>query len=181
MSDVPYFISDSRDPSRSSWSDDEDWNAGESSNLDIGNGELIGRVPVIETSEVPADGISHAWTDITYTSYEGEWSIEEAAPTSSEFRIEMEVTQNGGHNGDESVKVEMGLRMKDADGFTTDTLSTSVTFGGSTSAGTTKSTSVTGTVTAGTDWVLFIKGYHAPTTPFGPNAMNADASVALYD
>jgi hypothetical protein len=181
MSDVPYFISDSRDPSGASWSDDDDWNAGESSNIDIGNGKLVGRVPVIVTSEVPTDGIAHTWTEITRTSYEGEWSIEEAAPTSSEFRIEMEITQNGGHAGDESVRVEMGLRMKDADGSTTDTLSTSVTFGGSTSAGTTKSTSVTGTVTAGADWVLFMKGYHAPTTRYGPNRMNADATVALYE
>lgn len=181
MTERPHFISDHRSPTESSWTDDEDWNAGESSNIDIGNGAIVGRPPAIVTSDLPAGGISHAWNDITQTSYEDEWLIEDTTPSSGEFTVEMEVTQKGDHAGDESVRVEMGLRMKDTGGSTTETLATSVTFGGSASPGTTKSNTVTGTVTASTDWVLFIKGYHAPTTRYGPNRMNADASVALYD
>ena len=178
MSNPPQFTSDRRNTETTQWRDNDDWRAGVGSNVEAKDGKLFGRPPI----DQPATGLaSHAWSGMTRTKYENEVEITDVTPSGGEFTVDMEATQNGDHNGDESIRLEMGIRTKGADGGIIDTLSTTVTFRGGTRAGTTKSNSITGTTPPGTSWVLFIKGYHAPVTTYGPNRMNADASVKLYE
>lgn len=131
----------------------------------------------ITGTKVPANGISESWTQVGSANFKQERDIN-YAPFNSNFTVDIEVDENDNHNPDESVRVELGIRMKDADGNTTDELSTKVEFGGGTNFDT-KTNTNTGNLEAGESWVYFIDCDPAPSTTFSPNQMDVDATIEV--